>query len=73
MEVIVLTLSFYISGKIAYHNPTVAQAEAAMFQEAADLVQLAELEELESGLVAKPDPLGDLSENLNKINICHET
>ena len=33
---------------------------------------VAEAEELELGIEAKPDPLSDLSENLNKINICHE-
>ena len=54
---------------IEYFDPG---AEAAFFQEIAELVQLAELEQLESALEAKPDPLGDLSENLNKINICHE-
>ena len=33
---------------------------------------VAEAEELELEIEAKPDPLSDLSENLNKINICHE-
>ena len=32
---------------------------------------VAEAEELELEIEAKPDPLSDLSENLNKINICH--
>ena len=49
---------FYIIDKIIYlcDDPTVAEAE-----------------ELELGIEAnKPDSLSDLSENLNKINICHE-
>ena len=33
---------------------------------------VAEAEELELEIEAKPDPLTDLSENLNKIHICHE-
>ena len=72
MTVLVITLiiSLYIIPKIIeYYDPG---AEAAFFQEIAELVQLAELEQLESALEAKPDPLSDLSENLNKINICHE-
>ena len=68
--VIILIISFsIIPNIIEYYDPG---AEAAFFQEIAELVQLAELEQLESALEAKPDPLGDLSENLNKINICHE-
>ena len=63
----------YFVPKIFKNYPAALQAEAAFLQEIAEIMQQAQLEELELALEAKPDPLSDLTENLNKINFCHET
>ena len=63
----------YFVPKIFKNYPAALQAEAAFLQEIAEIMQQAQLEELELALEAKPDPLSDLTENLNKVNFCHET
>ena len=68
-----LASTCYSLTKIFKNYPAALQAEAAFLQEIAEIMQQAQLEELELALEAKPDPLSDLTENLNKVNFCHET
>ena len=68
---IMVVVCYWICKKIPAQsaiNAQAAQAEAAILQEIADLEAQAELQR-----ESIPDPLSDLSENFNKINICHET
>ena len=72
----VLASTCYFLSKVFKNYAAALQAEAAFLQEIAEIMQQAQLEELELALEAKPDPpdhLSDLTENLNKINFCHET